>query len=90
MIIIENSELNNEWGFFIDTEIDESYHKNVQFEKIDMEEGKKQGDNKNNNNQEKQYNKKESKYIKKIPSLFYYGTTFLVSFSLTYCICCIL
>jgi hypothetical protein len=76
MINIDNSEINNEWGFFIDTEIDESYHK--KFEKIDMEEEKQQ------------YNKKESKYIKKISSFLYYGTTFLISFSLTYCICCIL
>jgi hypothetical protein len=80
MINIENSELNNEWGFFIDTEIDESYNKKIdkKFEKIDIEEEKQQ------------YNKKESKYVKNISSFLYCGTTFLVSFSLTYCICCIL
>ena len=83
MINIENSELNDEWGFFIDTEeIHDSYNKkidkNFQFEKTDIEEEKKQ------------YCKKESKYVKNISSFLYYGTTFLVSFSLTYCICCVL
>ena len=76
MISIENSELNDEWGFFIDTEIDELYNK--KFEKIDIEEEKKH------------YHKKESKYVKKISHFLYYGTTFLISFSLTYCVCCIL
>ena len=76
MNTIENLELNNEWGFFIDTEIYELNNKKK--EENELEEDKKQ------------YNKKESKYIKKISSFLYYGTTFLISFSLTYCICCIL